>query len=384
MFNLSDKTFLRVPAMMAHETAAAVIDLVDRHLSRHGSPPFQVVLHGGEPTLWPTADFQHLLERVDALCGKHARVKVSLQTNGVMLRPALVRLLALHRVSIGISLDGPKPYNDQVRVDHCGRGSYDKVIRTVTALLDQEGQGNLIGGFLAVAQPQIPPLQFLDWIARLPVPRVDVLWPIEFNYDNPPWSDVRFADYIRKPRYGHWFATLFEHWWRRDDPEIYIRHFYDILERMAGSKVHTDAIGNDMLNMFVVNTDGGIEYPDYFRAYRDGGARTPFNVFEHDLDEILADEVFSYCLNMGQHQPVECRKCPHLHVCGGGFLPGRMATGETVPLRKSVLCYDHYYFLSRVAELAAPYLAKSTALGQSVNVGGELSAFASQESLRVT
>jgi len=127
---------------------------------------------------------------------------------------------------------------------------------------------------------------------------------------------------------------------------------------MLGSGVHSDAIVNDELPLFVVNTDGGIEYPDYFRAYRDGGSRTKFNVSENALGGITGDPGFAYCLSLGDHLPVECRSCPAVDLCGGGFLPGRMAPGEWPPRRKSVLCMDQLHFFSHVRDVVGPHITQ--------------------------
>ena len=126
-----------------------------------------------------------------------------------------------------------------------------------------------------------------------------------------------------------------------------------------GSGSHSDALMNDLLNMFVVNTDGRIEYADYFRAYRDGGSTSPWNVYDHALDEVTADHVFDFCLNLRDHLPLECKPCDHREICGGGFLPGRMSMHQVIPTRKSVLCADQYFYFTAVKQLVTPYLIAS-------------------------
>jgi len=355
MFNLKDRTFSRVPRLMSVETALAALNRIERHISKHELGRFSLILHGGEPSLWPIGFFRTFLDSAAKTQHRFPGLTLDMQTNGVLLRPELIRLLAERGVTLGISLDGPKYANDSHRIDRRGRGSYDRVVKTVEALLGKKKRPT-IGGFLSVAHPEIPPRQFLDWIADLPIPRVDVLWPIEFNHDNPPWRQVGLEAYRRAPRYGMWFADLFEEWWRRDDPNIQIRIFVDILKVLCGSASHVDSIVNDKLNMLVINTSGAIEYPDYFRARCDGGSRTAYNVHEHDLDQVAEDRVFFFCLNLGEHIPSICRGCVYANLCGGGFLPGRMTARKTLPRERSVLCYDHFVFYSRILDLAGPYV----------------------------
>jgi uncharacterized protein len=357
MFNLADKTYLRVPPFLAVETALRALDRIADHLFATEETGFQLILHGGEPTLWPIMNFRALLARVEELKQKGLALRVAMQTNAYKIEPELLQLLSEHKVTVGISIDGPPAFNDRFRIDHSGRGSYDRVMANANAIV-AAGYGHLIGGFLTVAQPEMEPEVFLDWTERLPVRRLDVLWPIEFHHANPPWRGVDVDAYALSPRYGKWFARLFDLWWRRDDPSTYIRLFFQIIERLLGSRIHSDAIVNDEAPMFVVNTDGAVEYPDYFRAYVDHGSQTPFNVFENALSELTNDPGFSYCLSLREHLPEDCRSCPQMDMCGGGFLPGRLMPGEWPPRRKSILCHDQLYFFSHVQSVLAPHLAQ--------------------------
>ncbi len=355
MFNLADSTYERVPKAMSSATASNCLARIRRHVTTdEHDGHFNIVLHGGEPTLWPLDRFRAFFAEIEAMRQDGIHVTVGLQTNGLKIKPDLLEMFSRHHVSLGISLDGPKSYNDRYRIDHRGRGSYDQILSSVDQLI-AAGYRDLIGGFLAVAQPEIEPGAFLDWVDALPVRTIDVLWPIEFNYDHPPWYASSVEDYFRLPRYGRWFGELFAEWWRRNDPTLIIRLFYETVQVILGSGAHTDSIVNDVLDMFVVNTDGGIEYPDYFRAFADGGSRTAYNVHSHDLSALRGDPVFQFCLHLADHRPDECAACPCLRECGGGFLPGRMRAGETIPRHRSVLCPDHYYYFSTVRAIMAQH-----------------------------
>jgi uncharacterized protein len=358
MFNLADQTYRRIPARMPLEAAIATLDAVRRHAAGDARPSFDFVLHGGEPTLWPLAHFDTFLQRVEAARAEHMDITVSVQSNGYSIPDRLVSLFAEHHVSLGISLDGPREANDRYRISHSGTGSYQRVMGTVDRIISN-GYRDVINGFLCVAQPDLPPRHFLDWADTLPVRRLDVLWPIEFHYKNLPWAEGELAAYNRNPRFGSWFAELFQEWWRRDDPTMHIRLFYDCISVLLGSKQHCDNLVNDMIDMFVVNTDGIVEYPDWFRAAKDGGSRTSFSIHEIELDALRQDPVFRYCLDLRAHLPTECVPCPHVDLCGGGFLPARMNPDERIPSRKSVLCSDHYYFFDALKQCVAPALEGS-------------------------
>jgi uncharacterized protein len=348
MFSLADRTFERVPREMPVATALQFLDRLAEYLPL-GSH-FGLVLHGGEPTLWPVAHFKVLLERVEQMREQGIDLDVVMQTNGLRIPHDLPPLLSQHGVQLGVSLDGPQPRNDTFRVLHSGAGSYDRVMKSLE-LLHRQGHGGLVSGFLSVANPDIPPEEFLTWVDGLPVRRLDVLWPIEYHYGEPPWMGGSVEQYMASPRYGTWFADLFDLWFARDDPDLYIRVFFDALSIMGGGTRHSDSLVNDHVDILVVNTDGGIELPDYFRAARDGGSRTPYDV-RTPLSVVEQDSTFSQLARLGELLPDDCQGCPHRRVCGGGFLPGRLGGPEQRLDRRSVLCFDHYALFSRMARVA--------------------------------
>lgn len=347
MFNLADQTHRRVPSMMPVEVAEATMSRIRDYANQAGLRRFSLALHGGEPTLWPLAEFKTLFQRVQELRDSGLDVPVTMQTNGLRLRADLLKLLDEYDIRVGVSVDGPPRYNDKTRVTHGGRGSYARVERTVENILEM-GYGHILSGFLCVADPSIPPTEFMQWAASLPA-GVDVLWPIQYHYGNPPWAGGSLDSYRRQPRYGSWFAKLFLDWLERD-PVLKIRLFEQCVAALLGSRQHFDALVNDRLPAFVVNTDGRIELNDYVRSYRDGGAATPYNVLRDGIERLESDEEFRFFLELGSHLPTECEPCPVVDLCGGGFVPGRMNSDQRFPERRSVLCYDQYYFFETVKQ----------------------------------
>lgn len=345
MFNQADRTFQRVPKQMPLQTALRFLERVETDLQRRQKSTFHITLHGGEPTLWPLRSFAAFLDAVERLRSRRVQLTVSMQTNAYRYDAELLKLLAAHRVTLGVSLDGPKGVNDRTRIGHRGLGSYDRVICNVNRMLDS-GYQNTVKGFLSVAQPSVAPEEYLNWANDLPIRRLDVLWPMEFHYGNLPWKHSSPDDYADAPVYGSWFASLFDEWWRRDDPTLYIRFFYDCLAVLLGSTHHVENIVNDTVPLLVVNTDGQYEYHDYLRSYQDGACSTGLSVDTASLADVLQDEVVQFLLHLDEHLPPECRDCSVRKLCGGGFLPGRTTPGRRMPDRRSILCLDQHRFFA--------------------------------------
>lgn len=352
MFNLEDKTHQKINKYLSIYTALKFLNRVEVYMKENKLKNYSIVLHGGEPSLWPLKFFKRFFKKVEMIRKKGYNIKLSMQTNGFIIKKELLDLCVEHKVSLGISLDGPKSVNDSFRVDFKGEGSYDKIIKNINNLISS-GYGKIIGGILIVVNPLSDPIKILNWIEKLPIKKVDLLWPIEYNYNNLPWARFKKNEkaYMIEPVYGKWFFKVFEEWLKRDNPEVYIRYFNEVLHYYFGGKRHTDNIVNNTLNMFVVNTDGNYEYHDYFRAFSNGITRTDFYIENSSISDFELDELVQKLFKLSKYKPIECKTCDFSGICGGGFLPGRMEEDSISISKKSVLCYDHFYFYRKVNEL---------------------------------
>ncbi|MGD8728880.1 MAG: SPASM domain-containing protein, partial [Gemmatimonadota bacterium] len=63
------------------------------------------------------------------------RIEFSLTTNATLLQPDVIRWLADNDIGVTISIDGPKPVQDGLRVFHNGKGTYDVVLPKIKELL---------------------------------------------------------------------------------------------------------------------------------------------------------------------------------------------------------------------------------------------------------
>jgi uncharacterized protein len=338
MFNSQDKTYTRVPRLMSETVSMQVLLRIREHLDAHPEIRLRIVLHGGEPTLWPSGHFHTFLDKIKEIRTQTGRLTFRLQTNLFEYDDEIVRKVVESGGSIGVSLDGPEQYNDAVRITHGGKGSYQQVTANLKRL-ESDGLMAHFGGTLTVSNPDIPPQAYLDWIKELPKKRVSVLWPIHYNYDTPPLKS-----------YGAWYAELFRLWVEEDDASIEIRFFKDAIKRMLGHKNHGDSIGNDGLNSLVVNTDGQYERHDYLRYFSDGAIRTGFNVASDSIDSASCDEVINRCSDLRAHLPKECAECRHSDLCGGGFIANRLGGDKLSFERKSVMCEDHKLFFDAVRQ----------------------------------
>ena len=100
----------------------------------------------------------------------------------------------------------------------------------------------------------------------------------------------------------------------------------------------------------VVNTDGELELPDYFRTSRDGGSRTGLSVTADASAAYVADARGHRLREAAGALPAGCRCCAHRDGCGGGALSGRLDAAGEVTAAPSVLCHDHLRLFDAIAE----------------------------------
>ncbi|MBL8230554.1 MAG: quinohemoprotein amine dehydrogenase maturation protein [Bryobacterales bacterium] len=116
---------------MSEATARESVDLL---LARSGKQAY-LTFFGGETLLnFPVvrSTIAYARERF-AAAGK--RIEFSLTTNATLLREEIIEFLAGNDVGVTVSIDGPREMQDQFRVFHNGRGSYDVVEPKIRELL---------------------------------------------------------------------------------------------------------------------------------------------------------------------------------------------------------------------------------------------------------
>ena len=130
---LVDTRYGKQPKFMSEETAEQSVDFL---LAESKS---QKVAHltffGGETLL----NFP-VLKRTVAYARRRAaeegkRIEFSLTTNATLLTHEIIGWLADNHIGVTISIDGPKPVQDGLRVFHNGRGTYDVVLPKIKELL---------------------------------------------------------------------------------------------------------------------------------------------------------------------------------------------------------------------------------------------------------
>lgn len=338
VYNRGDESWRSRPRIILDTVVCQLSRRIDEHCDRHEITEFTVEIHGGEPLLLGTRRMQHLIDILHANC-KRGRLRLTLQTNGTLLNREWIELFARNGISFGVSLDGPPELADRRRVMRSGNGgSTQKVIDNIHAL---RAQGPLFdeffGGCLCVVNPDCDGASLVDWFVDQGFTWFDFLLP-DGNRTNLPqhWSGIE--------PYTHFLLSAFERWYSMGDRAPHIRKFELMLMGLMGLEVPLDALGGDLRRLCVVESDGTIGVNDVARICGGDFSEDVLNIFDHALDE----HVSRYRIHEIQQLCEQCRMCPHLAGCGGGYLPHRFdGVGFDNP---SIYCEALYSLSARMTE----------------------------------
>jgi uncharacterized protein len=122
--------------VMTDSTVRAAFERV--FASGWASDDLSVIWHAGEPLVALPGFYERAFQAIDALCPKSVRVRHSMQTNGMLISREWCELFRSWRVGVGVSIDGPRQFNDAHRVTRTGKSTFDGALDGIR-LLREEG-----------------------------------------------------------------------------------------------------------------------------------------------------------------------------------------------------------------------------------------------------
>ena len=102
------------------------------------SEELTVIWHAGEPLVVPPVFYESAFQTIASLCPVSVRVRHSMQTNGMLLSAEWCDLFKRWNVGVGVSIDGPRRFNDAHRLARTGRSTFDQALAGIR-LLRREG-----------------------------------------------------------------------------------------------------------------------------------------------------------------------------------------------------------------------------------------------------
>jgi len=347
MYNMGDDSYLKQPKLMNRMVTDALIEKVYSHCLANGIKEFLFAFHGGEPLLASMDYYRQFVSKAKLALGDQVKSYFAIQTNGTLLNTEWCDLFDELNIQVGISLDGEKNINDQYRVDHQGKGSYDRTIKGLENALNTDWNKKTLG-ILSVLNIHADPIESYEHFKRLRIPNIDFLLPYN-NYDSlPPGMENSLEE---NTLYGDWLISVFDHWYKDKSPgKPSIRMFNGIIESLFGGEFPNDLLGNYNNQLLVIETDGSIEAVDYLKSCGNNFTKAGANILTHELSSAVDSKLAHLYINCHTKLHKQCLGCPVNEICGGGNLTSRYSSrnGFNNP---SVYCKDLLKLITHIQQV---------------------------------
>jgi uncharacterized protein len=342
VYEMADQGWREMPRLMSQAVTEMTAKRIEEHVQAHRLSSVDVILHGGEPLLAGTRWLTGLTGLLRAQIS--AQVNLTVQTNGTLLRPAMLETLRDLGIRVGVSLDGDAEATGRHRLYPSGRNSYDAVANGLYLLGSPEFR-EVYGGILCAVDVSNDPVATYESLLKFDPPAVDLLLP-HANWSFPPPGSG----------YADWLIKVFERWYSAPVQETRIRLFTELIQLILGGSAAVEVLGLQPETLIVVDTDGSIKQLDSLSSAYAGAADTGLHVLTGSFDSAL-DHPTTVARQMGAAAlSAECRACPVMEVCGGGLYPHRYRHGEGFR-NPSVYCHDLRKLITHVRKRVISDLA---------------------------
>jgi uncharacterized protein len=337
---MGDDGWKDMPALISRRTIAALSnalgDLVSDQLK-----PFATVLHGGEPLMLGASRLEYLFQSLRlSLPESHV---LCIQTNGTLINDKILEVCAKYRVSLSISLDGPKEVNDRFRVGKRGESTHERVAAGINLLRQHEASEFLYAGLLCVIDPTTDAQQVYEYFKSLDAPSMDFLYR-DGNHTELPFGKASFES----TEYAEWLGRLTKIYLSDPNPPK-IRFLDDIIRLSLGGRGIKEGLGQEDFGIAIIETDGSISKNDTLKSAFNGADRFEQNWSIHTdrLSTAFSSSEFKEYHALQKPSSSVCKSCEYINVCGGGMPLHRWSRGSGFD-NPSVYCNDQKMIIGEI------------------------------------
>ena len=311
VFRGKDFSYKKQPSKISIETIFQLIPFLKQGIKNLDINEINFTLFGGEPLLIGKKRFREICRQLSKL---PAQVKISVQTNGVLIDNEWIDLFLDEKIGVGISLDGSEKEHDQFRVDAKGRGTYRVIVENIKKMHSKR----LYPGFLSVVHPERDAKKiYRQFTSELDILAFDILLP-KNTYDD--------ALLYSPQMYGKFLCDLFDAWTEDDNPKIRIRTFLSLFNLIQGGTRYIYGVGpyvENSLPLISISTDGKLSPTSEFAAMGEEIMNTGESIWSTSLKKFLNHQIFIDIEKAERNLPNQCRKCCWEKICGGSCLINR-------------------------------------------------------------
>jgi len=299
-----------------------------------GSDVSDIFLHGGEPLLAGKKFFQAFIDTLKEL-GFYGHLTLGVQTNATLLDQDWVDFFKEHKFNIGVSLDGDREFNDKYRIDHKGRGSYDRVMKGIRLLQ----QNDIDFGIISVVSTDIAKIpgsarRILNHHIDIGVKYVDI--HPAFTPDDTSGSSAECN--MSRQQYTDFMTELAYAWAQSSNPELRLRCMEDLLQNLSDVKSPSCYASGYCTSILGIDPSGAVSpcTRPFHEEYNFG------NAGELKLSELEDQPAFKKFVADEQEGQNKASSRQWSVLCGSGNCPHeRFTNGKQDPAGKHIFCSCH-------------------------------------------
>jgi len=295
-----------------------------------------VIWHAGEPLVVPPSFYESRFAAIESLRPPAVHVTHSIQTNGMLISPAWCALFKRWQVGVGVSVDGPRRYNDAHRLSRDGRSTFDKTIAGIRILREHQVPFHVIS--VVTDESVDAPAEMLEFYLN------EQIEDVCFNVEESEGAHVSGLFAGASPRER--FRTFLQEFWqlaRKSGRVRFIREIDAMLPRVF--RLGSDELRNvqtEPFGMLNVDCHGNVSSfsPELLglksRAY---GDFIIGNITRDSLEQMRNGAVMQALSRDIATGVAACRRsCEYYSVCGGGAPINKLAENGTFTSTATSFC----------------------------------------------
>lgn len=311
MFNHGNDDYLSHPPYIKDTTLDQTAAWIEGAIADFKIRTVTIIFHGGEPMMMKKERFDQMCTMFKERLGELTQLRFAIQTNAILVTKQWVHLFAKHRVSVGVSIDGPKQLHDAHRIDHQQRGTYDDTIRGLQ-MLQRAASHDLINspGVICVIDPTKNGAEiYRHFVDDLGLDSLSFLLPMDSHDQVDPAYPARLGGYLDE---------ILTEWKKDDNPHTIVRMFQHFLRFLSapGDEAALRLLKGPEIVIVAVASNGDISVNDDFKSINFGQAVG--NVASMPMREYLDSPVHAYLGDVWNQVPDACNECAWVGYCRGG------------------------------------------------------------------
>ena len=334
--DVSDHRTVKTYGKMTLETLEVLVQKA--MMEAEGSCTF--AFQGGEPTLVGLDFYEVLIELEKKYARPGLQVQNAIQTNGTLVTEKWAKFFAKNKFLVGLSIDGTKQVNDELRCFRNGEGTYKRLLETVKLFDTYKVEYNVLTVVTKQVAENIKEIYdfYIEYNLRYMqfIPCLDDIG-----------EDKGSKDYSLTPRlYEIFLKDLFDKWYGtlKKGEFVYVRYFENLMQLMLGYYPEACGMMGTCTHQYVIEADGGVYPCDFYvmDEYKIG------NLIEDDFKKVELNRVQLDFIHQSQAKDSGCLKCKWYHLCHGGcrrdrdqFEKGKMGRNYFCTAYKTFFKYSY-------------------------------------------